>query len=164
MVRGWPGFPKRPFLTDFCGKDSRRPRRAEGEQPYTVQAGQLRNAAEEAKEALDKLNAQIDSAGEECRNAEKLRDDAKSILDTALTQNGYEDYLCVKQDLLSDKERKAMHTELVEYDRDVEMTAQEIAQMQQELAGLEEPDAAQFDARQAEITEETNTYVKRSAE
>ena len=30
-----------------------------------------------------------------------------------------------------------MHTELVEYDRDVEMTAQEIAQMQQELAGLE---------------------------
>lgn len=131
---------------------------------YQAASEQLRNAAEEAKEALDKLNAQIDSAGEECRNAEKLRDDAKSILDTALTQNGYEDYLCVKQDLLSDKERKAMHTELVEYDRDVEMTAQEIAQMQQELAGLEEPDAAQFDARQAEITEETNTYVKRSAE
>lgn len=36
--------------------------------------------------------------------------------------------------------------------------------MQQELTGLEEPDTAQFDARQAEITEETNTYVKRSAE
>lgn len=49
-------------------------------------------------------------------------------------------------------------------DRDVQMTAQEIAQMQQELTGLEEPDTAQFDARQAEITEETNTYVKRSAE
>lgn len=131
---------------------------------YQSESEQLRNAAEEAKETLDKLNAQIDSAGEECRNAEKLRDDAKSILDTALTQNGYEDYLCVKQDLLSDKKRKAMHTELVEYDRDVQMTAQEIAQMQQELTGLEEPDTAQFDARQAEITEETNTYVKRSAE
>lgn len=131
---------------------------------YQSASEQLQNAAEEAKETLDKLNAQIDSAGEECRNAEKLRDDAKSILDTALTQNGYEDYLFVKQELLSDKKRKAMHTELVEYDRDVQMTAQEIAQMQQELAGLEEPDTAQFDARQAEITEETNTYAKRSAE
>ena len=131
---------------------------------YQSASERLRNEAESAKETLDKLNAQIDAAAEECRNAEKLRDDAKSVLETALIQNGYDDYLRVKQELLPDAQRKAMHTELVEYDRDVQMTAREIAQMQQELAGLEEPDAAQFDARQTEITEETNTYVKRSAE
>ena len=36
--------------------------------------------------------------------------------------------------------------------------------MRQALAGLEEPDTARFDARQAEITEENNTYAKRGAE
>ncbi len=56
-----------------------------------------------------------------------------------------------------------MHTELVTYTRDVEVAAQELAEMQQALAGLEEPDAAQFDARQAEITKTANTYLQRSA-
>ena len=80
-------------------------------------------------------------------------DDAESKLDTALTQNGYADYLCVKQDLLTDEERKAMHAALVEYDRDLQTAANELAQKQQELAGMEEPDSSRFDARQEEINE-----------
>lgn len=57
-----------------------------------------------------------------------------------------------------------MHTELVEYNRDVQMTAREITEKQKKLAGIEEPDTVQMNARQAEITEETNTYVKSRAE
>ena len=131
---------------------------------YQSASEQLRNEAETAKEALDRLNAQIDAAAEECRNAENLRNDAKSALEAALIQNGCHDYLRVKQELLPDPKRKAMHTELVEYDRDVQMASRELSQMQQALAGLEEPDTARFDARQAEITEENNTYAKRGAE
>ena len=131
---------------------------------YQSASEQLRNEAETAKEALDRLNAQIDAAAEECRNAENLRNDAKSALEAALIQNGCHDYLRVKQELLPDPKRKEMHTELVEYDRDVQMASRELSQMRQALAGLEEPDTARFDARQAEITEENNTYAKRGAE
>lgn len=87
-------------------------------------------------------------------------DDAESKLDTALTQNGYADYLCVKQDLLTDEERKAMHAALVEYDRDLQTLTAEIADKQKELADMEEPDASQFETRQQEITEISEAYIK----
>ena len=131
---------------------------------YRSASEQLRDAAEKAKEALDKLNAQLESANTECANAEKGRDAAKAALDAALAQNAYDDYLCAKRELLSEGERKAIHTELVEYDRDLQTAANELAQKQQELAGMEEPDSSLFDARQKEINEETAAFLKRNAQ
>lgn len=130
---------------------------------YQARSKQLENAVKMAKERLDTLTGQIASAHAEYCDAGKKLAHAKTVLTAALTQSGYDDYRRVKSDLLSDQDRTAMHTELVTYTRDVETTTQELAEMQQALAGLEEPDAAQFDARQAEITKATNTYLQSSA-
>ena len=131
---------------------------------YQTESEALRAESEKAKESLDKLNTQLESAAAECAKAEKSRNAAKTALDTALAQKGYQDYLSVKQDLLPDEVRKAMHTEMVAYDRDLETCTQELSQMRQQLAGTEEPDASQFNLRQEEITEEINTYVSRNSE
>ena len=130
---------------------------------YQARSKQLEDAVKTAKERLDTLTGQIASAHSEYCDADKKLAHAKTILTAALTQNGYDDYRRVKLDLLSAQDRTAMHTKLVTYTRDVETTTQELAEMQQTLAGLEEPDAAQFDARQTEITETANTYLQRSA-
>ena len=130
---------------------------------YQARSKLLENAVKTAKERLDTLTGQIASAHSEYCDADKKLAHAKTVLTAALTQNGYDNYRRVKLDLLSDQDRTAMHTELVTYTRDVEVAAQELAEMQQALAGLEEPDAAQFDARQAEITKTANTYLQRSA-
>ena len=126
---------------------------------YEEQSQRLRKASDQAKEALDRLHAQIESATTECANAEALLDDAKSRLEAALTQNGYADYLCVKQDLLTDEERRSMHAALVEYNSSLQTLTAEIAATQKELADMKEPDASQFEARQQEITEKSEAYI-----
>lgn len=127
---------------------------------YEEKSQQLREAFDRAKEALDKLQAQIESASTECANAEELLEDAKSQLETELAQNGYEDYLCVKRDLLTEEERKAMHAALVEYDSNLQTLTAEITDKQKELADMEEPDASRFEARQQEITEISKAYER----
>lgn len=126
---------------------------------YEEQSQRLRKASDQAKEALDRLHAQIESASTECANAEALLDDAKSRLEAALTQNGYADYLCVKQDLLTDEERRTMHAALVEYDSSLQTLTAEITEKQAELADMKEPDASQFEARQQEITKVSEAYI-----
>lgn len=128
---------------------------------YEARARQLRDASEQAAKALDKLNTQIETAISECAKAEQLRCSAKTALDTALAQKGYPDFQAVKQDLLPDEERKALHTQLVEYDRDLETLTGELTQMRQQLGEAEEPDASTFKLRQAEIDAENKSYIQR---
>lgn len=130
---------------------------------YEAEAQRLREASDQGKEALDRLCAQIDSAKLECVNATILRDEAKSKLEEALAQSGYTDYLRVKEDLLPDAERKELHTEIVKYDRDLQTVMDELAERQRELSGVVEPDATQFEARQMEITEKSESFAKQQA-
>ncbi|MGN1306233.1 MAG: AAA family ATPase [Faecousia sp.] len=132
--------------------------RAEIDQ-YEESSQQLREASDQAKEALDKLYAQIEAANAEYAKAEESLADASSKLETALTQTGYADLLCVKRDLLTDEERRTMHAALVEYNRDLQTLTAEIADRQKELAAMEEPDASQFEARQQEITEIREAFI-----
>lgn len=133
--------------------------RAEIEQ-YKKKSQQLRNEFEQAKEALYRLQEQIKSARQECSIAEESLNDAKSKLNMALKQYGYADYLCVKQDLLTDEERKTLYAVLVEYDRDLRTLTGEIEDKNKELADMEEPDASRFEARQQEIKEKIEAYTK----
>ena len=125
---------------------------------YQKQSTKLLDASAKAKEAMDRLTAQITTAEDELSKAKNKRDAAKSALDTALAENGYENHLLVKQDLLPDAERQAIHAKLVEYERDKKTANQDIETLQTELAGLEEPDASQFKAREKEINDEYSRY------
>lgn len=91
------------------------------------------------------------------------RNEVESKLEEALAQHGYTDHLLVKQELLPDGERKKLHTELVEYDRDLKTVTLELADRQKELSGVVEPDATRFEARQQEITEKSESFAKQQA-
>lgn len=130
---------------------------------YRQASEKLRMAAEKAKETLDKLHAQIETAHAECGNAEQVWADAKSRLEEALAQRGYEDYLRVKEDLMPDEARKAMNRTLVEYETGLQSAADGLREAQHELAGLEEPDASRFEQRQQEIQTQINTYTRQNS-
>lgn len=131
---------------------------------YEAASRQLQDACGNAKEALDRLNTRMEAAAAECAKAEQRRASRKAVLDTALEQKGYPDYPALKGDLLPDITRRNLHAELVAYDRDLESLTQELAQMGQQLVGVEEPDASRFSLRQAEISEETADFLRRHSE
>lgn len=131
---------------------------------YEEDGERLRKAVVKAKGKLDDLAGQIRSAEDECKKAEQTRADRKNALDAALTQNHYENLLCVKRDLLSREDRETLHAELVEYGRDCQNAMDDIQVLQKQLAGMTEPDAALFDSRQKEITDEATEYVTRHTE
>lgn len=128
------------------------------------QAGEgLRTAQEQAKEALDRLHARIEAASAECAKAQQARVCAAARLTEAMEQRGYDDYLRVKEDLMTDQARSAMGKNLAEYDAGLRAAADGLREAQQELAGLEEPDDAGFEQRQQEIQEETEAYTRKSS-
>ena len=128
------------------------------------QAGEaLRTAQEQAKEALDRLHARIEAASAECAKAQQARVCAAARLTEAMEQRGYDDYLRVKEDLMTDEARSVMRSALAEYDAGLRAAADALREAQQELAGLEEPDDAGFEQRQQEIQEETEAYTRKSS-
>ena len=131
---------------------------------YEEDGERLREAVVKAKGKLDDLAGQIRSAEDECKKAEQTRVDRKKALDAALTQNHYENLVCVKRDLLSGKDRETLHTGLVEYRRDSQNAIDDLQVLQEQLAGMTEPDAALFVSRQNEISDEATEYVTRHTE
>lgn len=131
---------------------------------YTNQAELLNRQASEAARELHGLEAEIGTAEKEAKRAEETASSAEAALRTALEQNGYADYQAVKADMLPAKERNDLHTKLVSYDTEVQKLEEELADLREDLEGLEEPDPAQFNARQKEITEENAAYTKRASE
>lgn len=131
---------------------------------YQEETERLRAAAQSAKEMLDKLHTQTEAAQEELAQAKTLLERAEQALEDALRKTDYTDAKSVERDLLPDTQRKKLHTEWVEYQRDVQNLTEEIQQKQQELFGVEEPDTGEFEARQAEISAQTRAFTRRDSE
>lgn len=130
---------------------------------YQGRSAVLQAESEKTKERMDKLTAQIDAADRERRAAEKRLEEAGAALGTALAQSGYENRRQVEQALLADAERQSLYAQLVAYDQQVQTAAQDAAEQQQRLAGLQEPDVSRFEARQQQIDQERSRYDRENS-
>lgn len=128
---------------------------------YTDTTRMLDDAWKKTNDVLNQLTAKISGAEKECAEAEKNRASAKAAMEAALTEAGYPDSQAAKQDLLSSAERAELHTKIVAYDTAVQNNAKALAEKRLELAEKEEPDSAQFGARQKEIQAKSNEFVNK---
>ena len=121
------------------------------------------SSIKEAKESdLTKVETRIKEAEREEADARSAEAEARKALNTALEENGYAGRENAEADLMADAERKAMTEEISSYEGRVKGTLEMHREKQLELQGLERPDGELFDSRQAEITDENQTYNDRA--
>ena len=131
---------------------------------YQKDSDQLKARHEDAVKRLTALRERISGAEKEKEQAdEKLRAAEAAMLD-ALQKLGYSDAEAAKEKLASADARKRMHERIIAFETSLREATLELEKRRETLAGKTEPDAAQFTARQTEITDETNRFVQRNAE
>ena len=100
---------------------------------------------------------------DEAAAAKKTLLDAEKDLRDALAAHGGT-VEQVKAALLPQQVRSRLHTVIADYDAACKTVEKQLAERQAELEGNPEPDAAQFEARQKEISAEKETFAGRDAE
>lgn len=128
-------------------------------QTFREKTEELKKDAEKQTELLNTLDANIQTAEAECKNAEKDWISAREKLFAALKEKGYVDVKSAKADLRTEAERSALQKIVSKYEGSLKTTEESLKENLQKLSGLAEPDESQFKARQAEITEKGNGFT-----
>lgn len=131
---------------------------------YRKESTLLKARHEDAVKRLTTRRERIRGAEEEKTQADKKLQAAKTVLLDALQNAGYPDADSVKKKLASADDRKRMHERIVAFETSLKEATLDLQKRREALSGTAEPDAAQFAARQAEITGEANRFVQRNAE
>ncbi len=131
---------------------------------YQEDAILLKTRHEDAAKRLTALKERIRGAEKEREQAEEKLQAAKTTLLDALQETGYPDAAAAKEKLASADQRQRMHERIVAFGTSLKEAQEDLKKRQTELSDQSEPDAAQFDARQKEITEEAKRFVQRDAE
>lgn len=130
---------------------------------YEQQTDSLRADAQKAAQGLSALKERIENARQESQSAQTVWEAGKAALDAALAENGYSDPQSARADLRTDAQRSALVEAISKFTQDVENNRKALEQTQQELQGLEMPDAIQFDARQKEIQKRNAAFADTKA-
>lgn len=125
---------------------------------YTEVTGMLDEAWKNANDALNRLTTKIDGAKKECAAEEERCASARTAMEAALEKAGYPDPQAAKRDMLPGDERAKRYGQIVAWDTAVRKNAAALEEKRRELAGREEPDAAQFEARQKEIQAKSDEF------
>ena len=128
---------------------------------YTDTTEMLNDAWKEANDALNQLTTMISGAEKERTAAEENCASAKEAMEAALAEAGYPDAQTAKQDMRSNAERAKLQEKIVVYDTAVQNNSNALAEKRLELAGKEEPDAAQFGERQKEIQAKSDEFTNK---
>ena len=152
------GVPDEKALLDRIGAEK------EEIEQFKKDSELLKARHEDAVKRLTALRERIRGAEKEKAQAgDKLRAADTAMLD-ALQKLGYSDAEAAKAKLASADERQRMHEKIVAFETSLKEATLDSEKRREALAGRTEPDAAQFAARQAEITDEVNRFVQRNAE
>ena len=128
---------------------------------YQKDAETLKTAYERAAEKLTALEETVRIAENEKRLVAEALQSAEAQLGDALREKGYPNAASAKEKLASAEERRTMHERIVTFDTSGREAAEALLKRQEELRGKTEPDAARFETRQQEITEEANRFIRR---
>ena len=128
-------------------------------QTFREKTEELKKDAEKQTELLNTLDANIQTAKVECKNAEKDWISARKKLFAALKEKGYVDVKNAKADLRTEAERSALQKIVSKYEGSLKTTEESLKENLQKLSGLVEPDESQFKSRQAEITETEKRFT-----
>ena len=131
---------------------------------YQKDSELLKARHEDAAKRLTALRERIRGAEKEKEQAGEKLHAAEAAMFDALQKLGYSDAAAAKEKLASADERQKMHEKIVAFETSLKEATFDSEKRREALAGRTEPDAAEFIARQTEITEETNRFVQRNAE
>ena len=128
---------------------------------YQQESERLEKLHNKASNDLTALQQAIRGADAELDKARKDLDDAEAALLQALRDGGYADLAAVKSRLTPAEERRRIHEQIVAYDTSCRDNEIALKEKQAELRGRTEPDAAEFESRQAQIRAESDDFSRR---
>ena len=113
-----------------------------------------------AQNLVSELKTQHQTAEQELAGANAAADNAASALQEALAANGYESAAAAKSALLDRSERNKLYGDVIDHQTRTEVNRSKLTAAKEKLAGLTEPDASAFDARQEEINKKREEHTK----
>lgn len=126
---------------------------------YEADSDKKKKALDEAKADVTQAKTALKTAEDEAKKAQKALDTAAAALQKKLEENGYDSEEAARADMMDEavyRDKLRRVTEHTTTKKDVE---KELKEKRAELSGKTEPDAAQFDAREREISNEETTYA-----
>ena len=131
---------------------------------YETRSKELQSIFSDAEKNLAELEASINGASEEYKQALVKFEEAKEKMNRALSTSGFEHFESVKLMLLPEDDRNDLHETIVKYETSLSNAEKELKKKQEELSEKSEPDKTKFEDRQNEISEELGEFNKKTAE
>ena len=131
---------------------------------YETRSKELQSIFSDAEKNLAELEASINGASEEYKQALVKFEEAKEKMNRALSTSGFEHFESVKSMLLPEDDRNDLHETIVKYETSLSNAEKELKKKQEELSEKSEPDKTKFEDRQNEISEELGEFNKKTAE
>ncbi len=131
---------------------------------YNAKSERLKKLLDEANTERTKLETDIKRAENERNKAQRKKEEAQGTLENVLREKGYSDAGSAKALLVDAKERSGMHEQIITYDTSVREAGEELRRRREALCGKAEPDALQFEMREAEIREENERFTAEDAQ
>ena len=119
---------------------------------YIDRKKELTEKAQQAKDADTKAGSRIAAAQKETLAARKSCEEAEAAVEKCLRENGFSSRKEAERMMRSAQEREELDQRIARYDADAKSAAEMLANLQEELKGIEEPDAGRCE----EIVKQAN--------